>query len=140
MKIPFTKLWSDTIKIYQYKKFYGDLNHTDILTTMYQYTTDIIPILYQYHSDSDIRILIILLPIPLPNIHTDIDREASELKTVTKSEKCQKGGEGSAQKIKKSKIRNLDFLIRGGEAIAKLSLNFNFNFNLVESWYNFILQ
>ena len=82
---------------------------------MYQYTTDIIPILYQYHSDSDIRILIILLPIPLPNIHTDIDREASELKTVTKSGKSPKGGEGSAQKIKKSKIRNLDFLIRGGE-------------------------
>ena len=35
-----------------------------------------------------------------------------------KVEKVQKGGEGSAPKIKKSKIRNLDFLIRGGgEAI-----------------------
>ena len=33
-------------------------------------------------------------------------------------EKVQKGGEGSAPKIKKSKIQNLDFLIRGeGEVI-----------------------
>ena len=31
-----------------------------------------------------------------------------------KGEKVQKGGEGSAPKIKKPKNRNLDFLIRGG--------------------------
>ena len=79
---------------------------------MYQYTTDIIPILYQYHSDSDIRILIILLPIPLPNIHTDIDREASELKTVTKSGKSPKGGGGVS--TKNQKVQNSDFLIRCG--------------------------
>ena len=36
-------------------------------------------------------------------------------KKVTKSGKSPKGGDGSAQKIKKSIIRNLDFLIRGGE-------------------------
>ena len=47
----------------------------------------------------------------------DFLREASELKNVTKSGKSPKGGEGSAQNIEKSKIRNLDFLLRGGEAI-----------------------
>ena len=41
-------------------------------------------------------------------------REASELKIVTKSGKSPIGGEGVSKKIKKSKIRNLDFLIRGG--------------------------
>ena len=44
-------------------------------------------------------------------------RGAFELKNVTKSGKSPPGGEGSAKNIKKSKIRNLDFLIRGGEAI-----------------------
>ena len=44
-------------------------------------------------------------------------REASKLKNVTKSGISLKGGGGSAQNIKKSKIRKLDFLIRGGEAI-----------------------
>ena len=39
-------------------------------------------------------------------------REAFELKNVTKSGKSPQGG-GSAKNIKKSKIRNLDFLIRG---------------------------
>ena len=39
-------------------------------------------------------------------------------KNVTKSGKVQKGGEGSAPEIKKSIIKNVDFLIRGGgEAI-----------------------
>ena len=40
-----------------------------------------------------------------------------KLKNVTKSGKSPKGGEGSEKEIKKSKIQNLDFLIRGGEAI-----------------------
>ena len=42
-------------------------------------------------------------------------RGALKKKNVTKSGKSPKGG--SAPKIKKSKIRNLDFLIKGGEAI-----------------------
>ena len=42
-------------------------------------------------------------------------REAFELKNVTKSGKSPPGGGGSEKNIKKSKIRNLDFLIRGGE-------------------------
>ena len=46
-------------------------------------------------------------------------REASKLKNVTKSGKSPPGG-GSAKNIKKSKIRNLDFLIRGGEAIFSI--------------------
>ena len=37
-------------------------------------------------------------------------------KMSQKVEKVQKGGEGSALRIKKSTIQNLDFLIRGGEA------------------------
>ena len=41
-------------------------------------------------------------------------REAFQLKNVTKSGKSPQGGGGSAKNIKKSKIRNLDFLIRGG--------------------------
>ena len=44
-------------------------------------------------------------------------REAFGLKNVTKSGKSPHGGGGSAKNIKKSKIRNLDFLIRGGKAI-----------------------
>ena len=40
-------------------------------------------------------------------------REAFQLKNVPKSGKSPQGG-GSAKNIKKSKIRNLDFLIRGG--------------------------
>ena len=34
-----------------------------------------------------------------------------------KFEKVHKGGKGSAPKLKKSKIQNVDFLIKGGEAI-----------------------
>ena len=41
-------------------------------------------------------------------------REASELQNVTKSGKSPKGGEGSALRIKKSTIQNVDLLIRGG--------------------------
>ena len=44
--------------------------------------------------------------------NTIIIREASELKNVTKIEIAKRLG-GSALKIKKSKIQNLDFLIRG---------------------------
>ena len=39
--------------------------------------------------------------------------EAIEEKILQKVEKVQKGGEGSARKIKKSKIWYLDFLISG---------------------------
>ena len=49
-------------------------------------------------------------------------------KNVTKSGKTPKGGEGSAQKIKKSKFRNLDFLIRGGGSLychTRLHLGFS---------------
>ena len=41
-------------------------------------------------------------------------REESQAKNVTKSGKSPKGGEGSALKIEKSTIQNVDFLIRGG--------------------------
>ena len=41
-------------------------------------------------------------------------RGAFKLINVTKYRKSPKGGEGSTQKIKKFKIGNLDFLIRGG--------------------------
>ena len=40
-------------------------------------------------------------------------REESQNKNVTKSGKSPKGGGGSVPKIKKYKIQNLDFLIRG---------------------------
>ena len=40
-------------------------------------------------------------------------REGSLLKNVTKSGQSPKGGEGSALRIKKSTIQNVDFLIRG---------------------------
>ena len=36
------------------------------------------------------------------------------LKNITKSGKSPPGGGGSAKNIKKSKIQNLDFMIRGG--------------------------
>ena len=42
--------------------------------------------------------------------------EAFELKNVAKSGKSPKGGEGSALRIKKSTIQNVDFLMRGGDA------------------------
>ena len=41
-------------------------------------------------------------------------REAFKLEMSQKLEKVQKGGRGSASGIKKSKILNVDFLIRGG--------------------------
>ena len=44
-------------------------------------------------------------------------REQSQTKNVTKSGKSPKGGE-SAPKIKKSKIQNWDFLIRGGGGVS----------------------
>ena len=40
-------------------------------------------------------------------------------------EKVQKGGEGSAQKIKKSTIIHMDFLIRGGVQIFRFFPNIN---------------
>ena len=43
-------------------------------------------------------------------------REALK-KKVPKSGKSPKGGRGSAPEIKKSTIQNVDFFIRGGEAI-----------------------
>ena len=50
-----------------------------------------------------------------------ISLEGSHLKNVTKSSKSPKGG-GSVLEIQKSKIQNLDFLIRGGGG----SLDFQF--------------
>ena len=52
-------------------------------------------------------------------------REAFKKKMSQKVEKGQKGRGGSAPKIKKSKIRNLDFLIRGGNISIFFPLNVN---------------
>ena len=46
-----------------------------------------------------------------------LNRGESQIKNVPKMEKVQKGGEGSATDIKKSTIQNVDFFIRGEEAI-----------------------
>ena len=55
--------------------------------------------------------------IQLHNINMSITCKSCKgsmwIKNVTKSGKSPKGGGGQHQKIKKSKIRNLDFLIRG---------------------------
>ena len=50
----------------------------------------------------------------LEGTHSNYVREAFGLKNVTKSGKSPPEGGGSAKNIKKSKIRNLDFLIRAG--------------------------
>ena len=67
-----------------------------------------------------------------------------QIKNVTKSGKSPNGGEGSEQEIKKSKIRNLDFFIRGeGGHIFNFFPNSNVHFryfswrknNLVLKWF-----